>query len=439
MNKIFSALFAALLLVSFSPFSAAAPRKAPARKAPASAIRFQGAPQYAQDELLTAAGFKPGARLTTAEIKARARQLNDTGLFSAVKFTSSGRGLVFTLAPTTDLYSPRLDNLPLAPGKDLDDLLHQRLPLYRGQLPASGSIVDQACAALQDALAAKGIKATVKAALTSGLGPKKITALNFSIASPAVKIGPLQLTGVSAAMQGKVASLTAGQAGAPFDTENTAPGLEHAFLDLYQDQGYLAATVSVAQLDLPTVPPTVSTDSIDIPFRITVREGAVYKLGAIRYPADAPVPRAAIDKLLARYPAGSGRPLDLFLAALRDAFHARGYLDCTASAQPVFNEATHTADYTLTIAPGPAYQLAAISFDGAPDAMLPRLQRAWPLAPGAVFDESYASGFAAQAGKKDKALAKWLLTVLVSYDVKTAPDTHQATCIFHFAKTAGGK
>jgi len=435
MNKIFSALVAALLLVSFSPASAAATRKAPARKAPASAIRFQGAPQYAQEELLAAAGFKPGARLTTAEIKARARQLNDTGLFSAVKFTSSGRGLVFTLTPTADLYSPHLDNLPLAPGRPLDDLLHQRLPLYRGQLPAAGSLVDQACAALQDALAAKGIKATVKVALTSGLGPKKITALNFSIASPAVKIGPIQRTGVSAAMQGKAAALAASQTGAPFDTENTAPGLERAFLDLYQDQGYLAATVSVAQSD----PSAVSDQSIDIPFRVTVREGAVYKLGAIRYPADAPVPRAAVDKLLARYPAGSGRPLDLFLAALRDACHARGYLDCTASAQPVFNEATHTADYTITIVPGPAYQLAAVSFDGAPDALLPRLQRAWTLAPGAVFDESYASGFAAQAGKKDKALAKWLLTVLVSYDVKTAPDTHQATCVFHFAKTAGGK
>jgi hypothetical protein len=106
---------------------------------------------------------------------------------------------------------------------------------------------------------------------------------------------------------------------------------------------------------------------------------------------------------------------------------------------PVFNEATHTADYTLAIAPGPAYQLASISFDGAPGDMLPRLQRAWTLAPGTVFDESYASGFAAQAGKKDKALAKWLLTVLVTYDVKTGPGTHQATCIFHFAKPAGGK
>ncbi|MGB7264519.1 MAG: hypothetical protein WBC92_03345, partial [Terracidiphilus sp.] len=42
------------------------------KKVPSRAIRFQGAPQYTQDELLAAAGLKPGARLTSIEIKAHA-------------------------------------------------------------------------------------------------------------------------------------------------------------------------------------------------------------------------------------------------------------------------------------------------------------------------------------------------------------------------------
>jgi hypothetical protein len=67
----------------------------------------------------------------------------------------------------------RLENLPLAPGKELDARLHERFGLYRGLLPASSSMLDGICQTLEEMLAAKGIKATVKAALTSDLAPKR--------------------------------------------------------------------------------------------------------------------------------------------------------------------------------------------------------------------------------------------------------------------------
>jgi hypothetical protein len=66
--------------------------------------------------------------------------------------------------------------------------------------------------------------------------------------------------------------------------------------------------------------------------------------------------------------------------------------------------------------------------------MAAKLRQAWKMAPGDVFDESYISGFAAQAQKKDKAMTKWLQTVITSYDVKADPATHEVDCIFHFAK-----
>ena len=97
-------------------------------ESPAQAIRFQGAPQYTQEELLAAAGLKPGARLTAAEVKAHARQLNDTGLFPVVKFSNDSKGLLFTLTPASQLYPIHLDNLPLKPGKDLDDKAPRALP-----------------------------------------------------------------------------------------------------------------------------------------------------------------------------------------------------------------------------------------------------------------------------------------------------------------------
>jgi outer membrane protein insertion porin family len=425
MTKLYGAVSVALLLLGSLPVLAQ-------KKLPPPAIRFQGAPQYTQQELLAAAGFKPDARLNLREAKAHARQLNDTGLFKEVKFTSSSRTLLFTLTPSSQLFPMHLDNLPLAPGKELDAKLHERFPLYRGLLPASGSMLEGISQTFEEMLAAKGVKATVKAAVTSGLGPQKLTAMNFTIVSPAVHIGRIQLAGISPVMQAKASLLAIGQTGNSFDTENTVIGLQRAFEDLYQDQGYAAVQVDVAQVD----PLVVSDQSVDIPYTVTIKEGGVYKLGTIDFPASALVARADVEKILSKYPAGSGRPLDLFLLAVSDAYHARGYLDCSVVSHPSFSEVTHIVNYSVEIVPGSQYRLASVKFDGAPDAMAAKLKLAWKMAPGDVFDESYLAHFVALAQKKDKPMTKWLLSVITTYDVKPDPDTHQVNCIFHFAKAA---
>jgi outer membrane protein assembly factor BamA len=408
------------------------------KKAPPRAIRFQGATQYSQDELLAAAGIKPGARMTAADVKARAKQLNDTGFFAVVKFGNDSKGLLFTLTPASQLYPMHLDNLPLKPGKDLDDKIHARFPLYHGLLPASGSTEDGICQTLEEMLAAESLKATVKASLTSGLGPKKITAMNFAIAAPPVRIGTIKINGVSPAMQVKVDTLVNGQTGNEFDTENSAIGLQHAFEDLYQDQGYAAVKVDVTQIDPPVVSGQGTDVAIEIPFSVAVTEGGVYKLGAIDYPHDAVASRAEVGKFLSKYQAGSGRPLDQFLLAVSDAYHARGYLDCSVVSHAAFNEATHIVNYSVEIDPGPLYKMGAVQFDGAPDAMAARLAHLWKLAPGDTFDESYVSGFEARAEKQDRTLSKWMQSVLVTFNLRPDPDTHQVNCIFHFAKAAQG-
>ena len=426
MNKPAVLIAASFLLCSLPLFAQ--------KKAPSRAIRFQGAPQYTQEELLAASGLKAGARLTSSEVKAHAKQLNDTGVFAVVKFSNDSKGLLFTLTPSAQLFPMHLDNVPLKPGKDLDNKLHERFPLYHGLLPANGSMVDGICKSLEEMLAAQSVKATVKAGLTSGLGPKKITAMNFSVTSPAVRIGSVQLAGVSAPMQAKVNALVAGQTGSEFDTENSAIGLQHAFEDLYQDQGYAAVQVDVKQIDPPVVSGLSPDQSVGIPYAVTIREGGVYKLGSISYPADALASRAEVEKIVSKYQAGSGRPYDLFLLAVRDAYHARGYLDCSVASHPSFNEATHIVNYSLEITPGAIYRMAAVQFDGAPDAMAAKLTHLWKMAPGDAFDESYVSNFAARAQKQDRALAKWMQTVVNTYDVKADPATHQVNCVFHFAK-----
>jgi outer membrane protein assembly factor BamA len=425
MTKQSGAISVALLLLCSLPLLAQ-------KKAPSKPIRVQGAPQYTQQELLAAAGLKPDARLDLRELKVHAKQLNDTGLFEEVKFSSDSKTLLLTLTPSRQLFPIHFENVPVAPGKELDAKIHERFPLYHGLVPASGSMLEGIRQAFEEMLAAKNVKTTVKATLTSGLGPQKLTAMNFTVVSLAVRIGRIELAGISAAMQAKASLLASGQTGNSFDTENTAIGLQHIFEDLYQDQGYAAVQVDVAQVD----PLTVSDQSVDVPYTVTIKEGGIYKLGTIDFPTSTLVARADVEKILSKNLAGSGRPLDLFLLAVRDAYHDKGYLDCSIVSHPSFNEATHIVNYSLEIAPGSQYRLASVKFDGAPDVMAAKLKLAWKMAPGDVFDEGYLPNFAVLAQKKDKPMTKWMQTVVTTYDVKADPATHEAYCIFHFAKAA---
>ncbi|HEV2133512.1 MAG TPA: hypothetical protein VGR47_04560 [Terracidiphilus sp.] len=415
----------ALLLICALPSAAQ-------KRVPPQPIRFQGAPQYTQQELLAAAGLKPSSRLSPREVKAHARQLVDTGMFKEVKFAYERKSLLFTLTPASQLFPMRLENLPLTPGKELDAKLHERFPLYHGLLPGSGSMVEGICRTFEEMLAAKGAKATVKADLTSGLGPQKLTAVNFTVVSPAVHIGRIQLSGVSPAMEAKASQLASQETGTSFDTENSATGIQRVFENLYHDQGYAAVQVGVVQRDALAV----SGQSIDVPYAVTIKEGGIYKLGKIELPADALVTRAEIEKVVSKKPAGSGRPLDLFVLAVCDAYTAHGYLDCSTVLHPSFDESAHIVNYSLQINPGAQYRLASVKFEGAPDPMAAKLKLAWKMAPGDVFDESYFSNFVALAKKKDRSLSKWLQTVITTYDFKPDPATHQVNCIFHFAKAA---
>lgn len=413
----------ALLLICSLPLPAQ-------KKLPPQPIRFQGAPQYTQQDLLAAAGLKPGMRLNSAEVKAHARRLADTGMFKEVKFAYQRKTLLFSLTPSTQLFPMRLENVPLTPGKELDEKLHERFPLYRGLLPASGSMVEGICRTFEEILAAKGARVSVKADLTSGLGPQKLTAVNFTVASPAVHIGRIQLSGISPAMQAKASQLASQQTEVSFDTENSATGLQRVFENLYHDQGYAAVQVNVVQLSALAV----SDQSIDIPYAVTIKEGGIYKLGKIDLPPDALVTRAEIEKIVSKKPAGTGRPLDLFVLAVCDAYTAHGYLDCSTALHPSFDEAAHIVNYSLQINPGPQYKFASVKFEGAPDPMAARLKLLWKMAPGDIFDQSYFLNFAALAKKKDRSLSKWMQTVITTYNFKADPATHEVNCIFHFAK-----
>ena len=150
-----------LLLTAFL-LSASLP--AAAQKFLPKTIQFKGAPDYSDQELLTAAGLKKGTVLNFADMKAHSQQLMDTGVFETLSFKFDGQNLVYTLTPSTSLLPIYLTNLPFTLDNDLNAKLHERFPLYHGKVPGDGGLTDQVRQALEGMLAARGIQAVIVAA-----------------------------------------------------------------------------------------------------------------------------------------------------------------------------------------------------------------------------------------------------------------------------------
>ncbi len=424
MRRLFLLFLSALVILSAAPPAAA-------QKFLPKTIQFKGDPEYSDQELLDAAGLKKGVVLTSAEMNDHSKLLMDSGVFDNLTYKFDGVDLIYYLTPAEHLYPMRLENLPLATGKDLDAKLHDRSPLYHGKVPAEGTLLDNVRAALEEMLAGEGIKATVTATPFGAAGTRKVSAMNFSIASPEVRVGELKIQGVSPELQARVKAVADHAVGSTFDTDNSAANLEHAFATFYADEGYAAVKVHATR----SGDPVIGAAAVDIPFSVTIEQGRLYKLGAIHLPPDALVSPAEIDKITSAQAAtAKGSTARAVWALIASRYHSKGYVDFAVTPHPEFDEAAGVVSYTVELNPGPVYHLALLKFDNVSEDLRKLLMRNWQMFPGDPFDESYVSGFIAKAQTSDPVLMRTLAGVKVSYDVRADPTSHDVNLIIRLEK-----
>jgi len=423
MQRIALLFLAALVLLTASPSIA--------QKFQPKTIQFKGAPEYSDADLLAAAGLKKGTTLEFAEMKEHAQMLMSTGVFETLNFKFDGVDLIYNLVPSTSLYTIRLENLPLTPGKELETKLHERFPLYHGKVPAEGGLRDGVRGVLEEMLGEKGIKATVTAMPYTDPKLHKETAMSFIITTTPVRVGAIHIEGASADLQAKLQKVAEHESGQAFGTEDSAGSLEHAFEMFYADQGYAAAKAHAIR----SGDPVVTAGAIDIPFSVTIAEGRLYKLGFIHLPADGPVTQAEVDNTLgSKTNPAKGQTLRDTWFMISSRYKAKGYLDCAVIPHPQIDEATGTANYTVEVNPGQVYHLAFVKFENVSDELRSRLMRVWQMLPGDSFDESYVAGFIVKAQKEDPVLMRSLSGVAATYQIAADPQTHEVNCVLRFAK-----
>jgi outer membrane protein assembly factor BamA len=349
-------------------------------------IQFKGAPEYSDQELTVTAGLKKGTVLAYADMKEHSQKLMNTGVFESLAFKFDGVDLVYTLIPATDLYPIRLENLPLTPGKELDAALHDRFPLYHGKVPTENGLLEGVRGALEEMLAAKGIKATVTATPYTDERTHKVTAMSFSITAPPVKVGEIRLDGGAAPLDPKATEILAKLTGSAYDSEGSPNQIETNLGNYFHDEGYLEAAIHA----IPQGAPVVAPEGIHIPFLVSVSTGVLYKLAGIQLAPGLLVTQEEFDRQSHIHPGdiADGQHVRENWEFIARQYHNKGYMQAKVHPVPSYGHAQGTVSFAVTVEPGPVYTMGKLTIENTADDLRAAMWSAWKLPTGAVFDES---------------------------------------------------
>lgn len=412
----------------------AASLPASAQKFTPKTIQFQGAPDYSNDELLAAAGLKPGETLSSDEMQAHMNQLSNTGLFDGIKFTFNGQDLVFLLKPAANLYSVRLANLPLTPGPELDAKIHARLPLYHGKVPTDGTLLDGVQAALIEQLAAEGINnATITSAPYNAAGEKAIGTIAFSATSPQILIGEIHSDSATPLVP-KAQQILTSITGLGYDAEGTPAAIVKDLSEIYTTMGYLDAKVDAARQ--PNL--VITNDAVRVPIHFSLDAGTLYKVTAIQLAPDMLVSQADFDKQSHIHP---GDPADAEHIAwnwhfIERQYHNRGYAAARITPTATLDHAQHTVSYAVTAEQGAVYKMGKLTIVNVSDDLRKLMLAAWKMPEGAVFDESKILSFYAADATVNPQLSRIFHAVNCGSEEHLNDDTKTVDVVLKLEKRA---
>lgn len=372
------------LLLTASAFLCAS-LSAAAQKFQPKTIQFKGDPEYSDQELLSAAGLQKGTVLNFSDMKSHSQKLMDTGVFDSLSYKFDGVDLIYTLIPATTLYPIRLENLPLAQNKELETALHERFPLYHGEVPSEGGLTESVRGALEEMLAAHGIKATVAAMPFSDLKLHKVTAISYSITAPPVQMGEIHLDNATAASDTKTTAILDKLTGTAYDMAGSPSQIETNLGNYYRDKGYLEAESHATLQNAPVITP----EAVRIPFLVSVALGPQYKLSSIQLAPGLLVTQADFDRQAHIHPGdiATSQYVRENWQFIERQYHNKGYLKAIVHPTPSFDHTHNTASFTVTVEPGPVYTMGILTIQNVSEDLRAMMLAAWKMPAGAVFTQ----------------------------------------------------
>ncbi len=388
-------LFLSAALLALLPAAAMAQTTQANDQAKLSAVDQAGSHNYSSAQVAALSGLLIGTTVDRKAIQVAADRLARSGLFLTVhyRFSTDATGLTVTFeVDDAPAFPISLDNLPWLTDDDLAKALTLAgIPLER-TAPASGVIDDRIAQALQKALEAKDIHATLTFAITSIPGTDE-RIVQFTAAGVDVRVAALQfsdpLTIHDPVVQAQIANIV----GKPFSLEAIERFDFEQARPVYLSHSYLRVKFSAPTVRLSS-PNTVAVT-------VPIDPGPAYVWGGVAWNGNHAYTTSDLDSLVAGTGLTAGQPVDgnkLFAMwqSVRAGYGHRGYIDATVEPKEAFDDAARRASYQVNISEGDQYHMGNLVLTGLSIDAEHRLRTAWHIAEGEVFDQTFCDYFISQ-------------------------------------------
>jgi len=371
-------------------------------------VKVTGSKRFTQQEIVAASGLPVGTIAHEEDFKKAARQLSETGAFGVINFTytysSAGTRLEFQVTDADKFVPAHFADFVWFTDEELHKKLHDRVPLFDGELPGDGRLPDQISDVLQALLVENGVPGIVQYVRTEGKD-QRLQSIDYNVAGVSIRIHRAQFPGAGAAELPLLQAAAEKLSDREYSRDYMTNFVEHSVLPLYQERGYLRASCAQPQ---PKVVKPAAADSadnkqpptyVDITFPIT--PGIQYKVTQWDWSDNKAIPKDELDPFLHAKAGQAANTVQLAndLRQIQTLYGSRGYILATIKVNAEFDDVSETVFYHLIVHEDSLYHMGDLEFRGIDNSLTARLRAAWKLRPGDVYDATYLKQFLPEARK----------------------------------------
>ncbi len=382
-------------------------------------VTVSGSKRFTSENIALASGLPVGTVAHENDFKKAARQLGESGAFSAINFkytySAEGTKLEFEVSDAEKFVPAQFTDFVWFSDDELRAALHERIPLFNGDLPASGRLPDEVSDVLQALLVERRIPGHVEYQRRRDKDGK-LESFEYNVVGVSIRIHHVQFPGAGAGelplLQATADSLTDRE----YSHDYMMNFVANSLLPIFYEHGYLKAICATPQVKV-VKPVTEQPDLnqrprtyVDVIFPVTA--GVQFKLSQWEWSGNKEIPTAALEPLIhAKVGEPTNKPqLHDDLVSVQQLYESRGYMAVSIKVDADFDDAAGTVTYRLQVNEGPVFHMGELQFRGLDNLLEARLRAAWKLRPGEVYDASYLQQYLPLARKLLPTTVDWEVT-----------------------------
>ena len=378
-------------------------------------IKVTGTKRYKAEDVVRATGLQLGQVVHKADLEDAVRILGESGAFTdifySLEFDPVGTKLELTVRNSKKFVPVNFDNLVWFSNQELYNKLHASVPLFDGEVPVTGQMVNQISDALQALLDEKKVVGQVDSRRVPHDGP--IEGFTFTVTGLHITIRNVEFSGADTADLPLLVATARRLQGAEYVLPTLRTMADKNFLPVFRERSYLKAAIGDPQAHV------VSTEDEHVLVDVTfpVHPGEQYKVSGLEIAGCKALPADTLRSLIHVKAGETANTIQLEkdLEAVKQLYGTRGYVAANVTVESRPDDSRPTVQYLVRISEGDVYRMGDLKIHGLDSKATARLENDWTLRTGDVYDSSYPGRFVQQAYKE---IGDWNTSVHESVDEK---------------------